>query len=649
MSIEKEMLFRAVMRNEVLLWAGSGFSLYAGYPSGWGLGQILHDGLTPSQRPMLDPNDPLPRYVEHYVTLHNERRNELNRELLRVFSAAPTSLATHRKLATIPFIDQIVTTNYDSLFELAYGHKLHKITHGKNIPLGEQNQVTLYKIHGDLQDPDSLIIADSDFRGFFRKNDKILWTALEALMAKRHIVFIGYSLEDPNVKELYEWLREQLGSQMREAFFIAPNQNELNRKWMDKHNLTYIDSTGEAFIDELVTELKESVLPNLKKGVVSQDKASQFLSRLGMDFGYKSNNQGLDITHLTKKAGETMHELSFSINAATHSGEELKRAISGETLDPIKLSATDDFKGIVRVEGLRMPDEIVNVIIAPAASHDKILDVVFSDGTYFSDVNIRTYGNKKEIRIIAKTIFNTARVELQRNDSKKESTGFNVRITVGGRGAQFTSTQALAENAEILRCLGLGLGFKCMEQGKTLFEELNRAVTIKTVQAGQNLEKTIENIRHIEKNFSISFKNFKLTNSEENDITLLSNILRLEGTKSPWKPPITFSIDDSEEGRRHKEAFTSPDFTGAIALERMETWLIDFFGWKFEIQTAGIHVLNKARVKYNKKLNNYSANNEKKELYFIPKEVISKRIVERPELVSKPKNITLDDILDDWG
>lgn len=648
MSIEKETLFRAVMRNEVLLWAGSGFSLYAGYPSGWGLGQILHERLTPSQRPMLDPNDPLPRYAERYITLHNERRNELNRELLRVFSAPPTSLETHEKLATIPFIDQVVTTNYDSLFELAYNHRLHKVTHGKNIPLGEPNQVTLYKVHGDLQDPDSIVIADRDFRGFFRKNDKVLWTALEALMTKRHIVFVGYSLEDPNVKELYEWLREQLGSQMREAFFIAPNQNELNRRWMDKHNLTYIDSTGEAFVDELVAELKESLLANLKKGLVSQDKASQFLGGLGMDFGYKNNSQGLDITFLSKKEGNTKQEFSFSVKNATPSSEGLKRAINGETLDPIRLSIADDFKAVIRVEGLRMPDDIVDIVIAPVPSHNKNLDVIFSDGTYFSGVNIRTYGNKKEIRIIAKTTFNTVRVTLQRNDLKKGSLGFNVNVVVGGRSERFASVQALSENAEILRCLGLGLGFKCVEQGQVLYEERSRDAKNKSVKASQRLKFIIENIRQIEREFFIIFKDFKLIDSEWKDVILLSKILRLEGGKSPWKPPITFDIDDSEEGREWKKTFASPDYIGAMVLERLETWSISFFDWKFEVQTLGMHVLNNSRVKYNRKTKKYSASNDEKELTFIVKEVVSKRIVERPEPTPKSQNLTLDDIVEDW-
>jgi hypothetical protein len=647
MSIAKETLFRAIMRNEVLLWAGSGFSLYAGYPSGWGFGQILHQGLTPSQQPMLNPNDSLPRYVEQYIVLHNERRNELNRELLRVFSAAPKSLETHEKLVKIPFIDQIVTTNYDSLFELAYGYRLHKVTQGKNIPLGEPNQVTLYKVHGDLQDPDSIVIADRDFRGFFRKNDKVLWTALEALMAKRHIVFVGYSLEDPNVKELYEWIREQLGSQMREAFFIAPNQNELNRRWMDKNNLTYIDSTGEAFVEELVAELKESVLPNLKKGLVSQDKASQFLSGLGLNFSYRNNNQGLDITYLAKQDGTVTHELSFSVKNATPSSDGLKKVINGETLDPVRLSVVDDFKAVVRIEGLRMPDDIVDVVIVPAASLNKSLDVVFSDGTYFSDVSIKAYGSEKEIRIIAKTAFNTVRITLQRSELKKGK-GFNVNMVIGGRNERYATVQAVVENSEILRCLGQGLSFQCREHGQVLYEEQSRGVIIETVAAGEDLQKLAEDIRQIERAFSTMFRNFELTKTERTEVAFLARILRLEGGKSPWQPSITFDVDDSEEGKEWKKKFASPEYLGALVLERSETWSFDLFGWKLEVQTVGMHVLNNARVKFNKKLQKHVATNAEKELSFLIKEIVSKRIVAQPAPAPKAKKLTLDDIIEDW-
>lgn len=650
MSIEKETLFRAVRRSEVLLWAGSGFSLYAGYPSGWGLVQILHQGLTPSQQKLLNPNDPLPRYAEQYINLHNGRRNELTRELMRVFTAPPKSLATHELLTKIPFIDQIVTTNYDSLFELAYGHRLHKVTQGKNIPLSEPNQVTLYKIHGDFQDPDSLVIADKDFRGFFKKQDEVLWTSLKALMAKRHLVFVGYSLEDPNVRELFEWLFEALGPQMREAFFIAPGQNDLTQRWLAKNNLTYVDSTGESLVEELVAELKEKVLPDLKNGLVSQDKTSQFLDRLGMDFSYKNNNQGLDIVHLGKKDGDTKHVLSFTIKNSTPSSNGLENIINGDTLDPVHLSAADGFQGIVRIEGLRMPEDIVDVVILPRAAWSKVTDIFFADGTCFPEVTIKLYGNKKKARITASTKLNTVKINLQTNDLlNKSGEGFQVNLVIGSKGEYYASTEALVENSEILRCLGEGLAFKCMQDGELIYEGVERAPITQTIESGEAMQRRVSDIKQIEKAFSIVFRNFKLTPDEWDDTIALAKLLRQESGESRINPPITFALDDSEEGRHWKNTFKSSKDIGAFAIERAETWTYNFFGWKLEVQVQALHILNNAQVRFNKKTNRYSATNKEKEVFWVVKEIRNKRILSRPEAVIKSLKPSIGDLLDEYN
>lgn len=647
MSIAKETLFRSIRRREVLLWVGSGFSLYAGYPSGGGLVEILHNGLTPSQREQLNSNDPLPRYAEQYITLHNDRRNELTRELMRVFTAAPKSLATHELLTKVSFIDQIVTTNYDNLFEQAYGHRLHKVTHGKNIPLGEPNQVTLYKVHGDFQDPDSIIIANKDFRGFFRKQDELLWTSLKALMAKRHLVFVGYSLEDPNVKELFEELHATLGSQMHEAFFVAPGQSEMTQKWLSKNNLTYIDSTGEAFVEELVAELKENVLPDLKKGLVSQDKASQFLDRLGMDFGYKNNSQGLDIIHLGKKNGETNQVLSFKVKNSAPGSEGLKRIMNGDSLDPVRLSAADDFQGIIRVEGLRMPDEIVDLIILPSAAWNKVVDIFFSDGTCFPEVNIKAYGNKKEVRFLASTQFNTARITVQRSALMKAKDGFHVNVVVGAKGKHYASAQALLENGEILRCLGQGMGFKCMQNGQLIYEGLGRKATTRTVEDSEAVKRRVDDIREIEKAFSVVFRDFALSREEWNDIMAMAKLLRQDSSTFRLGTPWGFSLDDSEEGKGWKNTFASTTDLGAFVIERDEQWTYNFFGWTFEVEVVAMRVLNNAVVKL-KKGSRYSATNNEKEVTYVVKEILGKRIVSQPPPVVKALKPSMDDILEEY-
>jgi hypothetical protein len=43
-------IFELIRKEQVALWIGSGFSLYAGYPSGKELSQIIYDSLSISER-----------------------------------------------------------------------------------------------------------------------------------------------------------------------------------------------------------------------------------------------------------------------------------------------------------------------------------------------------------------------------------------------------------------------------------------------------------------------------------------------------------------------------------------------------------------------------------------------------------------------
>ena len=48
--MEKERLFELIRKEEILLFAGAGLSMYAGYPSGKSLGETFYKNLTPSEQ-----------------------------------------------------------------------------------------------------------------------------------------------------------------------------------------------------------------------------------------------------------------------------------------------------------------------------------------------------------------------------------------------------------------------------------------------------------------------------------------------------------------------------------------------------------------------------------------------------------------------
>lgn len=96
-------------------------------------------------------------------------------------------------------ISSIVTTNYDSLLE---DITKYKPLIGNDILL-ENNYGSIYKIHGSCSDSNSIIISKEDYDKFAEKY-KLIKAQLITFFIQNPIVFIGYSITDPNIKEILE-------------------------------------------------------------------------------------------------------------------------------------------------------------------------------------------------------------------------------------------------------------------------------------------------------------------------------------------------------------------------------------------------------------------------------------------------------------
>ena len=135
----------------------------------------------------------------------------------------------HEEFCRLPF-ERVVTTNFDFLLEQAYA-RINRYC----IPLVAEDQlavgdpqagVRLLKLHGDLHHPNRLVVTEEDYDAFLNRLP-LLATHLASMLIDHTAFFIGYSLDDPDFRQISQVVKERLGTLRRPAYVLqvgaAPN------------------------------------------------------------------------------------------------------------------------------------------------------------------------------------------------------------------------------------------------------------------------------------------------------------------------------------------------------------------------------------------------------------------------------------------
>lgn len=94
----------------------------------------------------------------------------------------------------------IITTNYDERIEQAFDGYCTIV--GRDVYRYRINAIgEIYKIHGTISDPSSIILTDEDYQGYEEKR-RYISAKMIAMFAENPVFIFGYSLNDPNVAKI---------------------------------------------------------------------------------------------------------------------------------------------------------------------------------------------------------------------------------------------------------------------------------------------------------------------------------------------------------------------------------------------------------------------------------------------------------------
>lgn len=143
----------------------------------------------------------------------------------------------------------IITTNYDTLLESLFDFTPY-IGQEKLLFSAVQGISEIYKIHGCVTDPNSIVINSTDYK---KLNDrsKYLAAKLLTIFVEHPIVFIGYSISDEDIKEILDNIALCLNSvqlsklQSRFIFIDMLSAQESNEYIVS--SVTYHTASGKDF------------------------------------------------------------------------------------------------------------------------------------------------------------------------------------------------------------------------------------------------------------------------------------------------------------------------------------------------------------------------------------------------------------------
>jgi hypothetical protein len=244
-------LQEAIAGRRALLFAGSGISLAAGLPSSAAFAAHLINTLRETTK------DYLPTAVGTGLgSLAADvemacGRERLAREVRRLLELpdAPEYTPAHR--TAMRLFPQVITTNYDQMFEraaqtLPTPHPPRLTAPAVPSPLPDS---FLLKLHGSIVEPETLVITETNIARFPESHAKVL-ADLTPILKSRVVFVAGSSLRDPTTFRLFDSVSRDI-----EGYCLLREADATMMRRLQALGLQVVEGEIEAFFAQLETML----------------------------------------------------------------------------------------------------------------------------------------------------------------------------------------------------------------------------------------------------------------------------------------------------------------------------------------------------------------------------------------------------------
>jgi len=331
-------LEEAIQNNNLVFFVGAGCSIPLNFPSWNKLIEDILEGLHNKYGPTSDTHfqnilsgvqsgsktlfealNLIEKDANHGTIYKTKSKEIVNIQIENVSKTLPEKSEVHSLLWGIS--TKIITTNYDNVLQKYKPNDINpKIFGNTNAFQSLKSQSIdaqfLYKIHGEIDNPESMILFESDYRQIYEK-DNYNNDALATHFKDKTLLFIGFSLTDPFVNDLFTKIKTIYKGYTVNEHFVFTTKNED----FTKYDVTTIpiDNWDEGLLGYL-TELEKIkstskigsklaiVVEDLKKEELTNNDIGSVAKLIELKTKELSNNPG------NKELHKEVNDLISKIN-----------------------------------------------------------------------------------------------------------------------------------------------------------------------------------------------------------------------------------------------------------------------------------------------------------------------------------------------
>lgn len=270
----RRIIKKAKADNRLVIFVGAGASIDSGMPS-WS--QAVKQIAARLPLTYKDASCDLLKIPQFYYNSRGKKEyTQLMREVFLYEQPLKTTLL-HKKIIECQ-AETIITTNYDNLIEQASEENAevrYVISKDHDLPYKNTSR-ELIKMHGDFEN-DNFVLKEDDYLQY-SNNFRLIETYIKSLIGSKVVLIVGYSLNDPDVKQILTWTKDVLKDDFQRAYLIlsGKEKNEIERDYFRNLgvNIIYtselVDDWEKKLHTEQLVEVFDYILEDEEEQVLDQ-------------------------------------------------------------------------------------------------------------------------------------------------------------------------------------------------------------------------------------------------------------------------------------------------------------------------------------------------------------------------------------------